>query len=88
MAMQITSETIIENIDQHFKINAGPGAGKTHWLINHIKNVLHNSTVLGKNKKIACITYTNNVVETILSRLGCCADKIEISTIHSFYIIT
>ena len=84
MAMQITSETIIENIDQHFKINAGPGAGKTHWLINHIKNVLHNSTVLGKNKKIACITYTNNAVETILSRLGRCADKIEISTIHSF----
>ena len=84
MAMQITSDTIIKNIDQHFKVSAGPGAGKTHWLINHLKNVLYHSNKLGRNKKIACITYTNNAVETILSRLGNCTDKVEVSTIHSF----
>lgn len=84
MAMQITSDTIIENIDQNFKVSAGPGAGKTHWLVNHLKNVLHHSNKLGRNKKIACITYTNNAVKTILYRLGNCSDKVEVSTIHSF----
>ncbi len=29
-------ETI--DIEHPFKVNAGPGAGKTTWLINHIRN--------------------------------------------------
>ncbi|MDJ1473799.1 ATP-dependent helicase [Xanthocytophaga flava] len=79
----IHSNSIIE-IEQHYKLSAGPGAGKTHWLINHIKNVLSNSTRLGKTRKIACITYTNIAVETILSRLGQSTIQVEVSTIHSF----
>ena len=71
-------------IEEHFRVSAGPGAGKTHWLINHIKNVLHNSKRLGKTRKIACITYTNIAVEIILNRLGSSADMVEVSTIHSF----
>ena len=39
MAIIITSEQTIP-IDEPFKVCAGPGAGKTHWLINHIKNVV------------------------------------------------
>jgi DNA helicase-2/ATP-dependent DNA helicase PcrA len=80
----IKSDTIISNIENHFKISAGPGAGKTHWLVNHIKNVLHNSKRLSKCRKIACITYSNIAVETVLSRLGSSADQVEVSTIHSF----
>lgn len=84
MDMQIiTSETQI-NIEQHFKVTAGPGAGKTKFLINHIKNVLHNSSRLGRIRKIACITYTNVGVETILKRLGDESDHVIVSTIHSF----
>ncbi|OXS75077.1 ATP-dependent helicase [Domibacillus enclensis] len=80
----ISSEDIID-IEQHFKVTAGPGAGKTHWLINHIKNVLKNSERLEKTRKIACITYTNVAVETILHRLGSqSVNQIEVSTIHSF----
>ncbi|WNF35243.1 ATP-dependent helicase [Bacillaceae bacterium IKA-2] len=71
-------------IEQHFRVSAGPGAGKTYWLVEHIKNVLHTSKRLGKTRKIACITYTNIAVETILSRLGTTADQVEVSTIHSF----
>ncbi|MEO2258613.1 UvrD-helicase domain-containing protein [Paenibacillus amylolyticus] len=56
-------------IDDHFKIIAGPGAGKTRFLVNHILNALHHSNRLGRNKKIACITYTNIGVETIVDRL-------------------
>lgn len=84
MDMQlITADTQIE-IDQHFKVTAGPGAGKTKFLIGHVKNVLHNSNRLGRNRKIACITYTNVGVETILQRLGDGTDHVEVCTIHSF----
>lgn len=85
MATSITSDDLIP-IEQHFKISAGPGAGKTYWLINHIKNVLHTSTRLYRTRKIACITYTNIAVETILTRLGSSSDRVEVCTIHSFFI--
>lgn len=71
-------------IEHHFKVTAGPGAGKTHWLVEHIKNVLHQSERLGKSRKIACITYTNIAVKTILKRLGNSRSQVEVSTIHSF----
>lgn len=80
----ISSDTLLDDIEQHFRVSAGPGAGKTYWLVEHIKNVLHNSNRLAKSKKIACITYTNIAVETILSRLGTSAENVEVSTIHSF----
>ena len=83
MATSITSDDLIP-IEQHFRVSAGPGAGKTHWLINHIKNVLYTSSRLYKTRKIACITYTNIAVETILTRLGSSSDRVEVSTIHSF----
>lgn len=80
----INSDTIITDIDSHFKVSAGPGAGKTYWLVNHIKNVLHNSDRLFRTRKIACITYTNIAAETILKRLGTSSEQVEVSTIHSF----
>lgn len=83
MATSITSNDLIP-IEQHFRVYAGPGAGKTYWLVNHIKNVLHTSLRLSKTRKIACITYTNIAVATILYRLTTSSDKVEVSTIHSF----
>lgn len=80
---QINSDDLIDT-EQHFRVSAGPGAGKTYWLVNHIKNVLHKSERLGKTRKIACITYTNVAVETIQKRLGTASERVEVSTIHSF----
>lgn len=82
----ITADTKIE-IEKHFKVVAGPGAGKTRFLVNHIKNVLANSMRLGKNRKIACITYTNVGVDTLIGRVEDERDHIEISTIHSFLFV-
>lgn len=79
----INSDVLIP-IEQHFRVSAGPGAGKTYWLVGHIKNVLHTSNRLEKTRKIACITYTNIAVETILCRLGTATEQVEVSTIHSF----
>src|SRR5665647_2745165 len=84
MDMQIITSDSVIAVDQHYKVSAGPGAGKTKFLINHIRNVLHHSNRLGRNKKIACITYTNVGVETIVKRLGDEMDHVEVSTIHSF----
>ncbi len=80
----INSDTIFSDIESHFKVSAGPGAGKTYWTVNHIKNILHNSHKLFRTRKIACITYTNIAVETILKRLGTSSEQVEVSTIHSF----
>lgn len=82
--MIITSKDRI-CIEEDFKIEAGPGAGKTEFLVNHIKNVLQNSKRLSCARKVACITYTNTAVETILNRIGKgVSDRVEVSTIHSF----
>lgn len=83
MAIIITSEQTIP-IDEPFKVCAGPGAGKTHWLINHIRNVVSNSQKLNVVKKVACITYTNVGADTITSRLDMGYDVVEVCTIHSF----
>ena len=83
MSINISSDSSIP-IEEHFRVSAGPGAGKTHWLTKHIKNVIHKSDRLGKSRKIACITYTNVAVEIILNRLHDTSDQVEVSTIHSF----
>lgn len=80
----ISSGDVLENFDHHFRVIAGPGAGKTYWLTNHIKNVVKHSSRLNPVSKIACITYTNIAAEQILNNLEECVDKVEISTIHSF----
>lgn len=82
--VSITSDDVLEDIETHFKIIAGPGAGKTYWLVEHIKNVLKNSTRLLSTSKIACITYTNVAVEEIQQRLETTGNRVEVSTIHSF----
>lgn len=79
----ISSDDLI-HIEEHFKVTAGPGAGKTHWLVNHIDHILSESKRLGSYRKIACITYTNIAVDTITKRLNATADRVEVSTIHGF----
>ncbi|WP_449603604.1 UvrD-helicase domain-containing protein [Paenibacillus sp. Marseille-Q9583] len=81
--IEIDSNSLIP-LENHFRVAAGPGAGKTYWLVQHIKNVLYHSLRLSKTRKIACITYTNVAVETILNRLGTNVNQVDVSTLHSF----
>lgn len=74
----------LSDIETHFKVFAGPGAGKTRWLISHLERVLLESNRLHKTSKIACITYTNVAAEEILNRLKSDKSRFDISTIHSF----
>ena len=84
MVTYINSDSKI-SINKHFRITAGPGAGKTHWLIENINHLITTSNKLTKCSKVACVTYTNVGVETIKSRLRVSEDKVEISTLHSFF---
>lgn len=72
------------NCNKHFKILAGPGAGKTRFIVNHISNIISNSDKISGTRKIGCITYTNIGVETIVKRLQNVTEYIDVSTIHSF----
>lgn len=76
----------IHNDDFNFKVYAGPGAGKTHFLIENIKDIIENSKKLKQdvNRKVLCITYTNVAVDEIKSRLGQYGKNVVVKTIHSF----
>lgn len=84
MATTIIQSDSRIGIETPFVVKAGPGAGKTYWLVEHVRNVLANSKRLEHIRKIACITYTNIGVETIQDRLSVSADRVEVTTIHSF----
>ena len=90
MACEIKSGDILDlkSINSNKKVYAGPGAGKTYFLINNIKDMFRKDTKIYKSekKKILCITYTNSAVDEIKSRLDGYEDNIEICTIHSFII--
>lgn len=72
------------DINNHFKVVAGPGAGKTTFLVNHIGNIIESSDKISDLRKVACITYTNVGTESIIKKLDKVKDYVEVSTIHSF----
>ncbi len=82
--LEIDSGTFLTDIERHFRVMAGPGAGKTYWLVNHIKQVVARSKRLSPASRIACISYTNVAVHEIVTQLGSAATKVDASTIHSF----
>lgn len=84
MSITITSDTLLLNTDGHARVTAGPGAGKTHWLVQHIRNVLCRSKKLHPHARIAVITYTNVAADQLCKRLGKDAACVDVSTIHSF----
>jgi DNA helicase II / ATP-dependent DNA helicase PcrA len=82
--IQITSEQSLSDTEHHFRVTAGPGSGKTHWLCHHVRDVARNSNRLSSVAKIAVISHTNVAVRELLTRLGNAAGTTEIATIHSF----
>lgn len=70
----------------HFKVYAGPGAGKTHFLANNIKNIIEDDHIIKSSdkRKVLCITYTNAAANELKARLSKNSNRVVISTIHSF----
>ena len=63
---------------ENFILEGGAGSGKTYSLISLINTLTEELPDI----KIVCITYTNNAVAEILSRIE--NDNIWVSTIHEF----
>lgn len=88
--VEITSSDIlsIEQINKNTKVFAGPGAGKTHFLVENIKNIIAKNDIVvnSQSRKLLCITYTNAAVDEIKKRLDRFTDYADIYTIHGFII--
>lgn len=87
MATKIESDYDLEiyKDKKHYRIFAGPGAGKTHLLIQNIKAIVeHSKQIKDGIKKVLCITYTNAAADEIMQRLGSYSKYVVVSTIHSF----
>ena len=68
-----------------FLLEAGAGAGKTYSLVEALKNLLKDNSVLLRrnNQQIACITYTNAATDIITKRID--GNKlVAVSTTHAF----
>lgn len=83
MAIEIKSDSQID-INHNFRVSAGPGAGKTHWLSLHVSHVLKDSDSLGKMGKVACLSYTNVGADTLMGRMSEDRNRVISCTIHSF----
>lgn len=78
-------DLMIYNDKEHYRIFAGPGAGKTHLLIQNIKDIVeHSKQIKSGIKKVLCITYTNAAADEIMKRLGSYSKYVVVATIHSF----
>ncbi|MFB5345767.1 UvrD-helicase domain-containing protein [Enterococcus faecalis] len=90
MAIGIESGDILmpNQFKKHLKIYAGPGAGKTYFLVENVKNLISKNPMLSesKNRKILCVTYTNAAVDEIKRRLNRESESVEVYTIHGFII--
>ena len=90
MAIKIKSGDLlsIEQLEHHVKVYAGPGAGKTHFIVENVKNVVRTDSKIieSKQRKVLCITYTNAAVDEIKSRLEDYSKSVEVYTIHGFII--
>ena len=63
---------------ENFILEGGAGSGKTYSLISLINALTEELPYI----RIACITYTNNAVAEILSRIE--NENLWVSTIHEF----
>src|ERR1035437_2459543 len=76
----------VDSIDGPVMVVAGPGTGKTQILALRIANILQKTDMTADS--ILCLTFTNSGVKEMKSGLekyiGLEADKVRISTFHSF----
>ncbi|MDB2463149.1 AAA family ATPase [Algibacter sp.] len=72
------------NVDKPKIVIAGPGAGKTHGMVDEIIQALKH---LEKHRYMVVVTYTNSATKNIKERLGkriAIPPNLFIGTIHSF----
>lgn len=90
MVIEMTSGDIFtpEQLEKHAKVYAGPGAGKTHFLVENVKNIITTNSLITQSRmrKVLCVTYTSAAVDEIKRRLDKFTEHVEVYTIHGFII--
>lgn len=90
MVVEMTSGSIFtpEQLEKHAKVYAGPGAGKTHFLVENVKSIITTNSLITQSRmrKVLCVTYTNAAVDEIKRRLDKFTEHVEVYTIHGFII--
>ncbi len=90
MAVEMKSGDIFtpEQLEKHAKVYAGPGAGKTHFLVENVKNIITTNPLITQSRmrKVLCVTYTNAAVDEIKRRLDKFTEHVGVYTIHGFII--
>lgn len=90
MVIEMTSGDIFtpEQLEKHAKVYAGPGTGKTHFLVENVKNIITTNSLITQSRmrKVLCVTYTNAAVDEIKRRLDKFTEHVEVYTIHGFII--
>lgn len=88
MAVEIKSNDIFSHkqFEKHSKIYAGPGAGKTYFLVQNVKEIITKNPLITEShdRKVLCVTYTNAAVDEIKRRLDTFGEYAEVFTIHGF----
>lgn len=89
MAKELTDSGYLlspEEYTNHFKVYAGPGAGKTHFLANNVNNIVETSKMITTSDKrcVLCITYTNAAANELKARINRNLSRVVVSTIHGF----
>lgn len=82
MAISKIKKCIEEN--KCFYLIAAAGSGKTYTLVESLKYILNQKSILLKDQSISCITYTNIAKKEILERIDF-ANQVEVYTIHEFF---
>jgi DNA helicase-2/ATP-dependent DNA helicase PcrA len=80
LSLEPEVQEIFQHIDngKNFLLSGGAGSGKTHSLVQVIKQVIAEHPAA----KIACMTYTNAAVKQIEERID--SKNLRVSTLHDF----
>ncbi|WP_176718620.1 UvrD-helicase domain-containing protein, partial [Brochothrix thermosphacta] len=84
MKLTNSQQKIVDYIEGHILVTAGPGSGKTRVLTNRIANILEK-----KKGKVLALTFSNKAAEEISDRVKNQIslenhNRIKVETIHSF----
>lgn len=73
------------HVRQHFRLEAGAGAGKTYSLVKALQRIIdeEGDQLIRRYQKVACITYTNVATDEVTKRTDG-HPAVQASTIHSF----
>ena len=87
MSLTSKQQEVLDHLDGHLLVLAGPGSGKTHTLIEKIFHIF-DQQIIAEPYGLLAVTYSNAAVTEINTRLWTKSfrqwDRLSVQTFHSF----